>query len=99
MKQSTVSERTGIPVNSLSKIERAQMAIDSEQITTLAQFYGMLPEELWHRARVHSATLTGGEPLYQADGSLDASAARDFEPSDSDIQELLSRDKRDTGEG
>jgi len=89
-----VSEATGIPVNSLSKIERAQTAIDIEQIEKIADAYGMLPEDLWASAR-HNAQRKAGreqrERTYLPNGRLNPAQIKGFPASDEEIAELLAR--------
>lgn len=88
LKQEEVSAATGIPVNTLSKIERGLTAIDVEQIEKIAIFYGMLPEELWSLARRNASIRQGKESVYLPDGRLNPSKTRGFTPSPEDIAEL-----------
>jgi transcriptional regulator with XRE-family HTH domain len=91
-KQEQVSAATGIPVNTLSKIERAQTAIDIEQIEKIANAFGMLPEVLWTSARENARRRAArdSEQIYLPNGRINPAQTKGFPASDEDIAEILS---------
>lgn len=100
LEQKDVSAATGIPVNTLSKIERAQMAIDMEQIDLLAAAFKMLPEDLMALARKHDEERTREaqktEEVYLASGKLNPANTRG-RPSSSERVKSVSKRKPAAG--
>lgn len=98
LKQEEVSAATGIPVNTLSKMERGQTAIDMEQIEAIAErAFNMLPEDLMALARKHEAERVAAEKkmaaeeTYLPDGRLNPANIRGGKPSKQDLDELIKR--------
>lgn len=99
LSQEQVYTATGIPVNTLSKIERAQTAIDVEQIEKIANAFGMLPEDLWASARRNAQRkAVRDDQIYLPSGRLDPTQTRGFPVSDDDVAELLSRKEKNSPE-
>jgi transcriptional regulator with XRE-family HTH domain len=48
--QDTLAEKTGIPQSTISRIERGEALLNSEQITYIADALGMTPSEFWIQA-------------------------------------------------
>lgn len=88
-----MSENTGIPANTISKIERGLTAIDLEQVEKISTSYGLLPEELISMARRNAAACEGKATVYQSDGMLDPSNTRGFVTPADHIAELLAREE------
>jgi transcriptional regulator with XRE-family HTH domain len=95
MEQKDVSAATGIPVNTLSKIERGQMAIDMEQIDLLAAAFKMLPEDLMALARKHDKArireAQKAEEVYLASGKLNPANTRGKSPSSEHMDSISKR--------
>lgn len=88
LKQEQVSAATGIPINTLSKIERGQTAIDIEQIEKIAAAFGILPEDLWAAARRRAARQEPPSDIYLPNGQLDPTKVRGFPPTEEEVTEL-----------
>lgn len=97
--QEEVSVITGIPVTTLSKIERGQTAIDVEQLALLARVFEMTFEQLVATARSVAASRRQPEEIYLADGALNPANTRGFAPAEEDIDELLSRRRNESNPG
>lgn len=99
MEQKDLSVATGIPVNTLSKIERAQTAIDMEQIDLIAAAFKMLPEDFMALARKHekerAREVQATEEAYLPDGRLNPANTRGRTPSEKHLDELAKRRSSD----
>ncbi|MFI7191408.1 helix-turn-helix domain-containing protein [Nocardia nova] len=95
LEQKDVSAATGIPVNTLSKIERAQTAIDMEQIDLLAAAFKMLPEDLMALARKHDEErekeTRQTEEVYLASGRLNPANTRGRSSSSERVKSVSKR--------
>lgn len=99
LKQEEVSAGSGVPVTTLSKLERGQTAIDSEQIEALARFYGMTGPELWDLAQRKADMAKAGDPVSKAaaqgEAALKSGKIRLVPPDDDDIAEFRAKRRED----
>ncbi|MEV0357168.1 helix-turn-helix transcriptional regulator [Nocardia sp. NPDC050697] len=85
MTQEDLSSRSGIPVPTLSKIEKALTAIDVDQLDRITQAFGQDMGDFVRRAYSTAE-------LYQADGSLNPAQVTGYALSDEEMRELNSDD-------
>lgn len=86
MTQEDLSGRSGIPIPTLSKIEKAQTAIDVDQLDRITRAFGQDMGDFVRRAYLTAE-------LYQADGSLNAAEITGYALSDEEMRELDSNDE------
>lgn len=82
--QAQLSERSGIPMRTLEKILRLDRALDVEQLAAIADAFGLAPDKIMAVARTNSE-------IYTVDGRLNPAHTRGVPPSDSHVEELISR--------
>lgn len=92
-----MEELTGIKQAQLSRMQRAVIAIDMEQLDAIATAFRMTPEEFLGSARRNAHRRTG-EAVYLPDGTLDPEVVRGTDESDDRVAAIAAqRTSRSTG--